>query len=81
MERERQGVDSSGVEDIWPMVLMLDDSCVMWKNLLRSVGCTHLVIHTWVKQCEIGGSAFSLEEQANLLFAARIDWSHLCMYS
>ncbi|KAK3709417.1 hypothetical protein QZH41_007131 [Actinostola sp. cb2023] len=34
-ERLRQGVDGSGSEDIWPMMLMMDDSCVLWQNLLQ----------------------------------------------
>lgn len=35
VERDRQGIDGKGIEDIWPLVLMMDDSCVMWQNLLK----------------------------------------------
>jgi len=33
-ERKRQGVDGGSGEDVWPMMLLMDDSCVLWQNLL-----------------------------------------------
>ena len=36
-ERERQKV-SGKHGDVWPFVFMMDDSCVMWQNLLQESG-------------------------------------------
>ena len=34
-ERKRHGLKGKISEDVWPFFLMMDDSCVMWENLLQ----------------------------------------------
>lgn len=34
-ERERHGVQNQPGQDAWPFIFMMDDSCVMWQNLLK----------------------------------------------
>lgn len=34
-ERERHAVNDKRGQDVWPFVVMMDDSCVMWQNLLK----------------------------------------------
>lgn len=34
-ERERHGVVGKRGQDAWPFIFMMDDSCVMWQNLLK----------------------------------------------
>lgn len=35
VERERHGVQGKRGQDVWPFIFMMDDSCVMWQNLLK----------------------------------------------
>lgn len=34
-ERERLGVQNKPGQEVWPFIFMMDDSCVMWQNLLK----------------------------------------------
>lgn len=35
VERERHAIDGKRGQDVWPFIVMMDDSCVMWQNLLK----------------------------------------------
>lgn len=35
VERERHATDGKRGQDVWPFIVMMDDSCVMWQNLLK----------------------------------------------
>ena len=34
-ERDRHAIHGKRGQDVWPYIFMMDDSCVMWQNLLK----------------------------------------------